>query len=156
MSPLLSSPRNLSSLAEAVQVFDSEQAVLDFIASAHYEDVGVGHKGGRGASAEETRPTPTPSRDGHGDARREELARSGKRFRGAGGGGTGAGGSADTEAEELRDAGVKPGDGKIAMAVIFNKAPADGGPASWDYTLRLNFTYEVARFQDQVSGGFPI
>lgn len=40
--------------------------------------------------------------------------------------------------------------GKVGMAVIFNKAPLEGGVATWDYTLRFNYTYGVSMFEDQV------
>lgn len=41
-------------------------------------------------------------------------------------------------------------DGKVGMAVIFNKVPADGGVVSWDYTLRFNYSYGVSQLQEQV------
>lgn len=40
---------------------------------------------------------------------------------------------------------------KIGMAVIINRAPLDGGASTWDYTLRLNYTYGVSMFEDQVT-----
>lgn len=40
--------------------------------------------------------------------------------------------------------------GKVGMAVIFNKAPVEGGAQVWDYTLRFNYTYGVSRYADQV------
>lgn len=40
---------------------------------------------------------------------------------------------------------------KVGMAVIFNKAPLEGEVPQWDYTLRLNYTYGVSQFEEQVS-----
>lgn len=57
--------------------------------------------------------------------------------------------------EEFREwnGGLRPGEGgKVGMAVIFNKAPLEGGVATWDYTLRFNYTYGVSMFEDQVGG----
>ena len=39
---------------------------------------------------------------------------------------------------------------KVGMAVIFNEAPIEGEVPKWDYTLRLNYTYGVSQFEEQV------
>lgn len=59
------------------------------------------------------------------------------------------------DGEESREwnGGLRPWKGaKVGMAVIFNKAPLEGGVATWDYTLRFNYTYGVSMFEDQVGG----
>lgn len=60
------------------------------------------------------------------------------------------GSSEEMEAETMRGMRKQSADGKVGMAVIFNKVPADGGSASWDYTLRFNASYGVSQFDHQV------
>lgn len=43
------------------------------------------------------------------------------------------------------------GHDKVGMAVIFNEAPLEGETPRWDYTLRLNYTYGMSQFGEQVS-----
>lgn len=71
-------------------------------------------------------------------------------------GGIGGGGSdAAGEGSSVHDADDDDGGGdtpmyKVGMAIIFNKAPLEGEVPKWDYTLRLNYTYGVSQFEDQV------
>lgn len=131
----------VSSLAGAVRIFPSEQAVIDYVRSTDYDSppappdsVGAdsdsdsdsdSSRDGEGASGH--------SRQGRNGARSSRQAKAGKELGGA-----------------VRD-GESEGE-KVGMAVIFNKAPLEGETAAWDYTLRLNYTYGVSMFEEQVRG----
>lgn len=43
------------------------------------------------------------------------------------------------------------GQDKVGMAVIINEAPMEGEVPRWDYTLRLNYTYGISQFGEQVN-----
>lgn len=117
--------RPFSSLAGAVRVFPSEQAVIDYVRGEDYD-----------STADDSQTAA---------AAKSFLSVDGELF------------ERDSRQDEgefgERNGGLRPVEGgKVGMAVIFNKAPIEGGVATWDYTLRFNYTYGVSMFEDQVGG----
>ncbi|CAM9094590.1 unnamed protein product, partial [Laminaria digitata] len=115
----------MSSLAGAVRVFPSEKAVIDYVRGEDYDSTTDDPKTAAASSSPSSPDGELLERD-----RRQDV-------------------------EEFREwnGGLRPGEqgGKVGMAVIFNKAPLEGGVATWDYTLRFNYTYGVSMFEDQAT-----
>ncbi|CBJ29591.1 conserved unknown protein [Ectocarpus siliculosus] len=109
-------------LADVVQLFSSEQALIDYVRSADYD---------RGSDF------PSPN-----EAERSNAADSSI-------GVTGYGGMSGGQLSQ--EVGLRKHPHKVGMAIIFNKAPLEGEVPKWDYTLRLNYTYGVSQLQDQVT-----
>lgn len=122
-------PCRPSHFADAVRVFSSEQAVIDYVRSEDYDT-----------------PSGTPFSD---QGRRAYSGHQGE------GGGEGSI-EAETTGEQPRGRGGEERRSKVGMAVIFNKAPLEGEAPQWDYTLRLNYTYGVSQFEQQVTNGVMV
>lgn len=125
LAPRPQRPCPLSSLAGAVRVFPSEQAIIDYVRGEDYDST---------TDDPQTSAASQSFLSVDGELLERDSRQDGEEFRGW------AGGQRSVEG------------GKVGMAVIFNKAPLEGGVATWDYTLRFNYTYGVSMFEDQVRG----
>lgn len=109
-----------------MRVFSSEQAIIDYVESENYDT-----------------PSGTPFSDSVSDDEgREDIS------------GQQREGGIEVEGGQSRGPRARPRQerrSKVGMAVIFNKAPLEGEVPQWDYTLRLNYTYGVSQFEEQVS-----
>ncbi|CAM9424100.1 unnamed protein product, partial [Ectocarpus fasciculatus] len=113
-------------LADAVQLFSSEQALIDYVRGADYD---------RGSDF------PSPN-----EAESAKAADSS----------TGVPSYARMSGGQLsQEVGLGKQPHKVGMAIIFNKAPLEGEVPKWDYTLRLNYTYGVSQLQDQATCLYP-
>lgn len=107
-----------SLLADAVRVFSSEQAIIDYVRSEDYD---------------------TPSGTPFGDDAHQDFPPQSKE------------GSDQIDGEQSQGSQARQERrSKVGMAVIFNQAPLEGEVPQWDYTLRLNYTYGVSQFEEQV------
>lgn len=120
-----------SSLSAAVQLFPSEQSLVDYVKSVDYDK--------QDNEAKTESGTASPNRAVEDDTVEQDVL-----FQG----GTESGD--EQEAARVALGSEEVVDGKVGMAVIFNKAPQAGGTRSWDYTLRFNYTYGVSQFEEQV------
>lgn len=107
-----------------MQLFSSEQAVIDYVRSSDYD---------RGSDF------PSPNEAESSSAADSSVGVPG--YEGTSGG------------ELSQEVRLRKHPHKVGMAIIFNKAPVEGEVPKWDYTLRLNYTYGVSQLQDQVRGG---
>lgn len=114
-----------SSLSDAVRLFPSEKSLVDYVKSVDYDKQDTDGK----TETSTTAQTNWVEKDA--------------RFQ------SGTEGNDGSEASRVTR-GPEAIDGKVGMAVIFNKAPQAGGTTSWDYTLRLNYTYGVSQLEEQV------
>lgn len=125
LAPRPQHPCPLSSLAGAVRVFPSEQAIIDYVRGEDYDST---------TNDPQTSAASKSFLSVDGELLERDSRQDGEEFR------EWTGGQRSVEG------------GKVGMAVIFNKAPLEGGVATWDYTLRFNYTYGVSMFEDQVRG----
>lgn len=103
--------------ADAVRVFSSESALIDYVRSEDYD-----RRSGTPFFAE---------------------SKSGADIDGTA--------MAGLSGQSSQEQGGEEGHDKVGMAVIFNEAPLEGEVPRWDYTLRLNYTYGISQFGEQVS-----
>lgn len=129
-----------SRLSRIVRLFSSEESLVDYIKSSDYEDTRAAHDDDDWDVLEDVEDEDddswiTSDHDGYATEDGEVSAT-------AAGEGEGAGAT-----ENRRETW----NGKVGMAIIFNKVPVEGGDQVWDYTLRFNYSYGVSQYSDQVS-----
>lgn len=113
-----------SEYADAVRVFSSESALIDYVRSEDYD-----RRSGTPFHAE--------ANDSGGSAVDNGLTAAKEGLSG--------------RRSNQEDRGDDEGHDKVGMAVIFNEAPLKGEVPRWDYTLRLNYTYGISQLGEQVS-----